>query len=314
MQRSQYPTGLSRAMPGKSAMQVSHVLNGSSKRRHEHSPMSQRRYLQSKGPSNDQRQIPPWEKNYSAQKPFPAAPLRDDHPIYHDDYYISHIQLINSLGKRISHLTAWTEQIRGPRTRSRDLLGIVHTDIMKMLGDPSPFNLENRVKVWEFQIQTVGSGYRDNRKDDRMKYGEWKSIKAMMDGVKSGQKYMMKAVIRNMPRFFWKSSAPLKRMLELEKQISRFETLLSEAKKSVVGVLVIDEQISELFTKCNNGLVGVINMMLVKIEGPQPQRGRSGSQTRGNYDISGVLSLQRPLSTVTEESLNKAAMQPQVKH
>ncbi|RVD83244.1 uncharacterized protein DFL_007639 [Arthrobotrys flagrans] len=306
MEHHRYPKATPPVVIGPSSMQTPQIRKIFPISRNERGPMSPRQYLQSKGPSNKRRQTPPWKKTSSSQNSNREVHLRDDHPIYHDSFYISHIQMINSLKRRVSRLIIWTDQVQCARVQSKNLLETVHSDIMKVVQNPIPSNIENRVQEWEFQIQTVGSRYKDNQREGSTKCGEWRSIRAMMDGVKMAQKAMMEVVMKNMPKLFWRSSAPLKRMLELGKEISQLEPLLAQANASLTRITLTDGEISDLFTKCNEGLMGVVDVVLEKIEGRASHRVHESPQINGGNKIPGNLFMRKPLNTVTEKALNKA--------
>ncbi|KAK6510631.1 hypothetical protein TWF506_009734 [Arthrobotrys conoides] len=277
-----------------SKMKISDVLNESSNDHNGYGPTPKRQHLQSKGSPTQQRQAQSWEMRFLTQNHIQGAYTRADHPIYHDEFYLPHIRMINELGRRISRFMAWIDQVRGPRTRSRDLLESVHSDILKMVQNPAPANLEDRANVWELQIQALGSGYEANQQADGKKYGEWRSIKGMLDGVKSSQKHMKQTVIKNLPKFFWRSSAPLKRMLELDKQILRFESHLNEADANLARILAVNDQISVIFKKCHQALMGVIDVMLKNMEGSPSQEAHTTSDTKNYSNSPGALNMQEP--------------------
>ncbi|KAK6511637.1 hypothetical protein TWF481_000546 [Arthrobotrys musiformis] len=252
-------------------------------------PLSKIQFLRSKDPSSRRMQTVPWKRPFPFKNSGPGANLREDHPIYHESFYTSHFQSINNLWYRLNRLNKWAGQTKGVRFQSRDCLQLVDADIMTMVKHPTSLNVRIRIKSWELQIRAVAKDYKQNEREDSQKFKEWKYTRDMLSRAKSNQKEMTQVVIKNMPKFFWRSSAPLKRMLEIEKQFPKLEASLARAKTGLTAILSTDIQISNMFKKCNEGLVGVITVLMEKTEEQSPlqvaERPRAVTYPAGNMPV-----------------------------
>ncbi|KAK6335027.1 hypothetical protein TWF718_010469 [Orbilia javanica] len=300
---------------GPSSMQLMRTGTATAKGCNERGSMSKRSFLRSKCSSGNAGFIG-FKKTHKNKDCPPGLGrdlvFRDDHIIYHNEFYTGHIRSINNISQRISRIDNWIEATQGLRSQSRDALETINKDIMKSINDPTPANISNYVKGWEVQVRTIEFEYQGNRLEDSVKYCEGKSIRVTISAAKRVQENMMGSVIENMPKLFWKSSSPLRRMLELGKQISHIESHHSHMMSRLKKIISTDQQIKELLAECHRDLIRIINIMLQKIEGPDSE------QTTGVPQVDGVgalgnSSMQEPLTILSEEALNKTTTPPQSK-
>ncbi|KAK6529494.1 hypothetical protein TWF281_008667 [Arthrobotrys megalospora] len=268
------------------------------------SPKLQHRFLASRTSPSNPRLVPPWRRLLISRNSNRAGDLREDHPIFNDAFYIPHANAIAMIGKRLSRLTNWIAKTHPDRLCSLTVLQDAFTQINAIVEDPVASHIGHRVKLWEFKIKTAGAGYKENEYEDQLRFRELITIKRMIEGITKTQNEKMDIVIANLPKFYWKSSAPLRRMLELGKQISRLELLQAQAKANLSSIVSADRQISDLLQSCNRVLLKVVNILLENRKEPLPPKSTDGHPVGGTCIARTTLPNQ-PLNTTTEHTDHK---------
>ncbi|KAK6354035.1 hypothetical protein TWF730_008455 [Orbilia blumenaviensis] len=244
--------------------------------------MSQVEFLNSRLESSPTREMKPW--GYAPLRKRERVDYeREDHPIFYEDFFSAHGRAVNVTTRKYSNIIKWAQSVRTARLQAQDRLKELARQITIKIQNQEFKDMEGLIPMWEARLREMEPSQRTLR-EDNLKYTEWKNIRTGAQRLAVAQKHMEKTVLETLPKFPWKSSTPLKRILEIRDQVSVFEVLSMDSRAGLTTVILANERAHGLYASCTRLLIEATDLAVAgRRGGPGPERRYSPSGARGGF-------------------------------
>ncbi|KAF3931376.1 hypothetical protein ABW19_dt0200059 [Dactylella cylindrospora] len=203
---------------------------------------------------------------------------RETHEIFKDSFFIPQIEAVRTAAKKSHEIDDWLTKEYGSRTYAHQTLQKLYNEIMDIIIDDNKDAkvIENKPK-WNAKIKKYTIENRHYERTLKLKVNDMRLLKRDVLRIKELHTEMKKVVQTELPKFYWESSYPMRRILEIQETIKKLVEMNLGLKEKLDLVSREAGNASTLLWNCQN----VLNNEDEEIE----QTGEGSQQGGGDRGI-----------------------------
>ncbi|EWC44813.1 hypothetical protein DRE_06451 [Drechslerella stenobrocha 248] len=198
---------------------------------------------------------------------------RADHEMFYDVFYSSHRASLRLSLAILADIEEWVSYQHKILTCSRKVLLKIMNDTKKFRERPGPppgWGSENTKPMLIEAINDVAAEYNIHTPELNKRLDGMAILSRRVDVCTTIQTEKMHIVKKCLPMFFWKSSEPMKRMLEMAEMLKKLVRSLSHLKTNMDTILSGRRDIEIGIWECRKMIHNHLQNLAIR-DNPQPQ-------------------------------------------